>query len=407
MTLQGIRVGITAARKGRELAAAFERTGALVAWGPTLATVPPEQDPLLAGETAEILAADPSWVVVSTASGLSAWLNAAAQLGRRGDVESILREKKVVGRGAKSLGGLRALRVEPVFVSRQETMDDVCSWLAERVTGDDVLAVQVHGGEVVGTLSGLRRRVAQVLLVAPYRWVLPDDRGPAEDLVRQIVDGSIDVLACTSAPCVRNLFLVASGIGAQDGLTRSLSGRVCVAAVGPVTARAFEELGVGVNVMPDRPRTGDLVRAVRQWATRWQEIPDEAEATGPLDLVPGAHAVRIGAQVVVLGRQEFAVLAAMVRRPGVVIRTESLAAEAWGHRAPEDSSAIKHQVARIRRKLGKYGRCVQTVRSVGYRYAPLAWGTGGPALQARTAGNGTGGGTAAATGNSGIPNGNT
>ncbi len=372
MTLLGIRVGITASRKGHELAAAFERQGALVAWGSTLATVPPERDPLLVGETTDILCATPAWVVVSTATGLEAWLNAADRLGRCHEVISILRHAQVVARGAKGLGALRALEIEPVFVSPQETMDDVCSWLSERMSPGDVLAVQVHGGEVVGTLDQLRRGGVQVLTVAPYRWVLPADRGPAEDLVGQLTDGSVDVLACTSAPCVRNLFLVASGLGADDALTRSLRQRVCIAAVGPVTARAFEECGVGVNVMPDRPRTGDLVRAVRQWATRWVAVPDEAEATGPLELVPGAHAVRIGAQVVVLGKREFAVLAAMVRRPGVVIRPGRLAVEAWGHRAPDDAGAVKHQVARIRRKLGRYGPCVATVRNVGYRYAPLA-----------------------------------
>ena len=372
MSLEGIRVGITAARKGRELAAALERSGALVAWGPTLATVPPERDPLLAGETSEILAASPSWVVVSTASGLTGWLEAAGQLGWRRDTEALLRQARVVARGAKSLGSLRAVKVSPVFVSPQETMDDLCRWLSEQVEATDVIAVQVHGGEVAGTLTKLRRQVAQVLLVAPYRWVLPEDTGPAQDLIRQLTDGSIDVLACTSAPCVRNLFLVASGMGAADALVRALRERVCVAAVGQVTARAFEEYGVGVNVMPDRPRTGDLIRAVRQWAVRWQQMPEAAEANGPIELVPGAHAVRIGARVVVLGRQEFAVLAAMVRRPGVVIRPESLAVQAWGYRAPEDPSAVKHQVARIRRKLGRYGECVQTVRSVGYRYAPLA-----------------------------------
>lgn len=371
MSLDGIRVGITAVRKGGELAMALERSGALVAWGPTLATVPPERDPLLAGETSEILAAAPSWVVVSTASGLTGWLDAAEQLGWRRDVETLLRGAHVVARGAKSAGSLRPLKVSPVFVSPQETMSDVCAWMSGHAGPGAVIAVQVQGGEVAGALAKLRRQAAEVLLVSPYRWVLPEDTGPAQDLIRQLTDGSIDVLACTSAPCVRNLFLVASGMGADASLVRALRERVCVAAVGQVTARAFEEHGVGVNVMPARPRTGDLIRAVRQWAARWQQMPGTG-TNGPIELVPGASAVRIGAQVVVLGRQEFAVLAAMVRRPGVVIRPESLAVEAWGYRAPEDPRAVKHQVARIRRKLGRYGECVQTVRSVGYRYAPLA-----------------------------------
>ena len=64
----------------------------------------------------------------------------------------------------------------------------------------------------------------------------------------------------------------------------------------------------------------------------------------------------------------FAVLAALVRRPGVVLQPGELALQAWGHRTPDDVTQVRHQVSRVRRKLGEHGRAVQTVRSVGYRY---------------------------------------
>lgn len=370
MTLGGLRVGIMADRKGSEFAAALHKAGALVVHGPTLATVPPEQDGLLAGETEDVLGARPAWVLISTGSGLQAWLEVADRAGRRPAVEELLRRSRTVARGAKGLGALRALGIDPEFVSPQETMRDACGWLGDRVGPGDVIAAQVHGGEVVGTLDLLRPRVRQVLTVAPYRWVLPADRRPAESLVREVVEGGVDVLAATSAPTVRNLAIVAAGIGAREQLIRSLRDRVCVAAVGPVTACAFEELGIAVNVMPRRARTGELIRVIGQWAGRRHLEPGGGSAAGPLELAPEANAVRIGARVVLLGRQEFAVLAAMVRRPGVVIAPEALALEAYGHRAPADASSIKHQVTRVRRKLGPHGRCVQTVRNVGYRYAP-------------------------------------
>lgn len=378
LPLHSLRVAITADRKGAELAAALQRMGAAVTWGSTMAAVPPELDSLLEVETRMILSTAPTWVAVSTASGLRAWLTAAAGFGLREDIEALLRRTRTVARGSKSHGALRALGVEPEFVSPKETMDDVCSWLRQRVRAEDVLAVQVHGGEVIGTLDFLRPRLARVLTVAPYRWVLPDDVGPARMVVERIIAGEIDLLAETSAPSVRNLFVVAEGMGVRPQLLRVLRGRVCVAAVGSVTARAFEEAGIAVDVMPTRPRTAALLRSLAHWAATRDSRGGAVSGGGAaanaspvaIELVPGATAVRIGPAVVRLGRQEFAVLAALVRRPGVVLGPADLALAAWGHRMPDDSTRVRHQVASVRRKLGTMAGCVQTVRSVGYRYQP-------------------------------------
>ncbi|WP_084647095.1 uroporphyrinogen-III synthase [Parafrankia discariae] len=378
LPLTSTRVAITADRRGAELAASLERLGATVTWGPTMRAVPPEQDELLEVETRAMLAAKPTWLAVSTGSGLRAWLQAAEGFELRAELETFLGRTRTVARGSKSHGSLRGLGVEPEFVSRKETMDDVCSWLGEHIDPADVLGVQVHGGEVVGTLDALRPRLRAVVTVAPYRWVLPLDTGPAERVVERLVAGEVDVLAETSAPSVRNLFVIAKRMGAHADLLRTLRGRVVVACVGPVTARAFEEVGVPVDLMPTRPRTADLLRSlVHRVEAGDPEGPEDRGPGAPqplsaaLELVPGACAVRMGPTVVRLGRQEFAVLAALVRRPGVVIGPDDLAVQAWGHRAPDDATKIRHYIARIRRKLMAQGERLQTVRSVGYRYQPL------------------------------------
>lgn len=369
--LQGVTVAITADRKGAELQASFVRLGAAVVWGATMRAVPPEVDALLLEETAALIAADPPWLAVSTGSGLRAWLAAAHRAGRGADVEALLRRTRAVARGSKSHGALRVLGVEPVFVSAKETMDDVCSWLGDHVRMDEALGAQVHGGEVIGTLDALRSRTAGVFTVAPYRWVLPDDLAAAQQVVARLVAGEIDVLVQTSAPSARNLLAVADAMGRGPDVIAALRGGVGVAAVGPVTARAFEEVGVAVDIMPQRPRTADLLRAVVHWATVRLPPPNLGTTAG-IELVPAATAIRIGPHVVRLGRQEFAVLAAMVRRPGVVLKPEDLAVQAWGHRAPDDVTQVRHQVSRIRRKLGVHAGVVQTVRNVGYRYQPPA-----------------------------------
>ena len=377
-TLAGITVAITADRRGAELAASLQRIGALVVWGSTMSAVPPEQDTLLEVESRAVLTADPGWLAVSTGSGLRAWLQAAEGFGLREEIEELLRRTRTVARGSKSHGALRAMGIEPEFVSPKETMDDICSWLLDRVVPGDVLAAQVHGGEVIGTLDALRPRVRDVLTVAPYRWVLPTDIAPARQVVDHLLSGGVDVLAETSAPSVRNLFIVADGMGCRNELVRALKVGICIACVGPVTARAFEEVGIAVDLMPTRPRTADLIRSIVHWVgtkdgrTSHPAASDEPSVELALELVPGASAVRFGPTVVRFGRQEFAVLAALVRRPGVVLKPEDLAVQAWGHRAPDDATQVRHFVARIRRKLGDRASCLQTVRNVGYRYQPRA-----------------------------------
>jgi len=156
--LDGVRVAITADRRGAELSALVERLGATVVWGSTMSAVPPERDSLLEVETKAILAAEPSWMAVSTGSGLRAWLQAAEGFGMQSQVKALLLTTRTAARGSKSHGALRALGVEPEFVSLKETMDDICSWLSQRLRPHDVLAAQVHGGEVIGTLDALRPR---------------------------------------------------------------------------------------------------------------------------------------------------------------------------------------------------------------------------------------------------------
>lgn len=371
--LTGVTVAITADRKGPELQASLQRLGAEVVWGSTMRALPPEADELLVAETAALLAAQPTWFAVSTGSGLRAWLAAADHAGTGKEVTGLLQNAKVVARGAKSHGALRAIGVRPVFVSAKETMDDVTSWLSDHMDRVELLGAQVHGGEVIGTLDNLRHRIGGVLTVAPYRWVLPADLAAAELVVDQIIDGKVQVFAQTSAPSCRNLFAVAAAMGRRAELIQALRGEVCIAAVGPVTARAFEEVGIPVDLMPQRPRTADLLRAITHWATLRQQRPHEPAPTAEgIELVPGANAVRIGPNVVRLGKQEFAVLAAMVRRPHIVMKPDELALQAWGHRLPDDVKQIRHEIARIRKKLGDNADLVETIRNIGYRYKPPA-----------------------------------
>jgi DNA-binding response OmpR family regulator len=86
--------------------------------------------------------------------------------------------------------------------------------------------------------------------------------------------------------------------------------------------------------------------------------------------------VRCEGAEVRLTRKEFALLAALARRPGRVAMRQQLLDEVWGQQYYGDTRTLDVHIRRLRSKLGACGECVETVIGVGYRFVGCA-GEGG------------------------------
>ena len=68
-----------------------------------------------------------------------------------------------------------------------------------------------------------------------------------------------------------------------------------------------------------------------------------------------------------LTRREFRLLSFLARHPNRVFRREDLVQGAWEAAFKGGARSVDTHVYRLRRKLGRYGRRLQSVRGVGYR----------------------------------------
>lgn len=260
----GPRVGVTAARKGDQLATAFERRGARVLHGPTLGGDRPAGDEELAAAVDRLARLRPRWFAASTGMGMRLLGAAAGRTGRRDALVRVLAEATVAARGVKAAGGLGRLDVRPAWTAPDELDSQVETWLAGRARPGDVVAVQVHGARA-HPYGGLARVGASVEILAPYVSAPPDDPMPGTRLVHAVTGGDLDVVTFTSPGAVDGLDGLAHAGGLGDRVRTALSGPVAVAAVGPVTRRAAERAGYTVTVEPENPRSGALVRDVMTW----------------------------------------------------------------------------------------------------------------------------------------------
>ncbi|MFJ8857224.1 winged helix-turn-helix domain-containing protein [Streptomyces sp. NPDC102451] len=102
-----------------------------------------------------------------------------------------------------------------------------------------------------------------------------------------------------------------------------------------------------------------------------QAPPGTAPAGGPVRIDSTRRTAAVDGVTLDLTYLEFELLAHLVAHPHRVHTRDQLVTTVWGYGHVGDGRTVDVHVARLRRKLGaEHRRSIQTVRRVGYKYAP-------------------------------------
>ena len=129
-------------------------------------------------------------------------------------------------------------------------------------------------------------------------------------------------------------------LGADDYVTKPFSPRVLVARVRTVFRRGTE----------DPEANGQIINIHN------------------LQIHPGRRLVSIEGSPIDLTFTEFQVLYALAKRPGWVFTRSQIVDAVRGSDYPVTDRSVDVQIVGLRKKLGKYGKYIETVRGVGYRF---------------------------------------
>ena len=80
------------------------------------------------------------------------------------------------------------------------------------------------------------------------------------------------------------------------------------------------------------------------------------------------HKVMVNTKEIKLTAMEFDLLATLLKRRGRVQSREQLLNDVWGIEADVTTRTVDTHVKRLRQKLGRYGKYIETVRGYGYRF---------------------------------------
>lgn len=88
---------------------------------------------------------------------------------------------------------------------------------------------------------------------------------------------------------------------------------------------------------------------------------------GGIELDPDRHEVKVGGEICVLTYKEFRLLEYLMENRGRVLTRESIMTAVWGEDFLGESRTVDMHINTLRKKLGKAGERIITVRNIGYK----------------------------------------
>ncbi len=366
-SLAGYRVAVTSARRSDELCALLRRHGATVVSAAAIRMVALPDDGELRRNTEALIASPPDIVVATTGIGFRGWITAADgwQLGSR--LTAALSGARIVARGAKATGALRAAGLPEEWSPKTESSRELVQYLRQSGIAGCRVAVQLHGATedwdpFPEFLGELRAAGAEIVPIRVYRWKPAPVGGEFDQLVTQVAQRQFDAVSFTSAPAVAATLMRAGDLGISDKLLSALRADVRAMCVGPVTAQPLARLGIPTS-SPKRMRLAALARHIAE------ELPElrsrTLQAAGHRIEIRGSY-VLVDGSVHTVSPAAMAILRALAHRPGVVVARRELLRNLPG--SASDPHAVDTAVLRLRKALGDR-KIVATVVKRGYRLA--------------------------------------
>ena len=99
-----------------------------------------------------------------------------------------------------------------------------------------------------------------------------------------------------------------------------------------------------------------------------QDEDDDVVEIGEISVNRGTRTVTVDGENVALTLKEFELLQMLMRHPEHVFSRENLLSEIWGINYAGETRTVDVHIGTLRTKLEPYGKYIETVRGVGYRF---------------------------------------
>ena len=127
------------------------------------------------------------------------------------------------------------------------------------------------------------------------------------------------------------------------------------------------ELGVDEYITkPFSPKI--LVARVQAILKREKVIKKDIQEYGGIEIDADGRTVKVDGKQIEMSLREYELLKYLVDNKGIALSRDKILSNVWNYDYYGDSRTIDSHIKKIRHKLGKKGKYIETIRGVGYKF---------------------------------------
>jgi uroporphyrinogen-III synthase len=268
-TLKGKTIALTRPRgQAEEAATIIEKRGGKPYLIPTIEIKEPSNLEPIKNFIGELQKGEIDYVIFMSVNGVRYLLSVAESLSRLDETLEGLKKTVTIAVGPRTAQELEAHQIRVNLIPSKYTSEGILQSLRQLDISGKKIRVPRTSGATPTLKEKLGEMGALVQEVYVYQSVLPIDPNLKEKFFQDLTAEKVDAIVFGSALCVKNLFQMLNEKVSLEKLRDLMNSKLTIVAIGPVTAEALVEMGVKVDVMPDKHLFEEaLIALIRYWNT--------------------------------------------------------------------------------------------------------------------------------------------
>lgn len=203
-----------------------------------------------------------------SANSIRLLMKRVRERGAPGHLKEMLAKTGVVAVGPKTSSELQRYGVRVDIVPQNYTSEGVVEALKAQDLNRKRILVPRAKGATPYLSRELRKLGARVEEFFIYQPAAPSDKRATTKFAQDIARGAVDAMIFTSSSTVRNFLKMMRNRISIKRLKKLMSKQMDIVAIGPVTARTLEEVGIKAKLVPRRFLVEEALEALVRYYRR-------------------------------------------------------------------------------------------------------------------------------------------
>ncbi|MDM5334299.1 uroporphyrinogen-III synthase [Ureibacillus composti] len=257
------RVALLGTRKIEEQTTIIQHLGGTTVHRPAQGTIYFDAQ-FIGDEIKKIIDGQFQWIIFTTSIGVEKLFQIAEEMWIERELLLALKKMNIVARGYKTINALKKRELKAIVRDDDGSIEGLIRSLKPYHLKNQHIAVQLYGEPSPLLIDWLSEQQTTIQEILPYQHIPPKPETLTQ-LLEEVLTKKVDAISFTSTSQVRYLFNFAEEVNQKDVLLNALETKTLALAVGKVTGKALQDVGVNRMLIPHDERIGSALMTLSQY----------------------------------------------------------------------------------------------------------------------------------------------